>query len=139
LLELHDWLGQRAGIAMAHPLLDRRLVAFCHRMPLEWIGDRGVDRRGFRSALVKILPAEHHEREKSRITARPDEVDARRRQQDVVMRALNELADSRTWLHDFVNLRALAAARREVRSGPDPVGRVAAAVLATAHFKSPSP
>jgi asparagine synthase (glutamine-hydrolysing) len=113
LLELHDWLGQRAGLSMSHPLLDRDLVTFCHAMPSEWVTDRGVRRRGFLAALAGILPPAHYQREKTRHPSFVDHPAWRSQQQELVRRATQKLAESDTWLHDYVNFPALIASRRE--------------------------
>jgi len=51
-------LGQAHGIAIRHPLLDVRLVAFCHRLPASAMNDHGWTRYAVRQAMAGILPEE---------------------------------------------------------------------------------
>jgi hypothetical protein len=101
MMELHDWLGQRAGIAVCHPLLDRDVVAFCDVMPPEWIMHLGVRRRAFR-----------------------------------------DLVDSDTWLHEYLDLRALL---RHLEAQPlvadvphfDPFRQLGASAVVVARLGAP--
>ena len=51
-------LGQAHGIAIRHPLLDVRLVEFCHGLPASAMNHRGWTRYALRQALAGILPEE---------------------------------------------------------------------------------
>lgn len=133
-LELHDWLGQQSGVSPSYPLLDRELVAFCHRMPAEWVTCGGIVRRGFRAALTNVLSSGHHRREKTR-RPRVDNHKVRYRHHLLAQRALQDLAESGTWLHDYLNFSALVAAKRASAGMTGKIERIVAAVLVMARLE----
>lgn len=134
-LELHDWLGQRAGVAVRHPLLDRDVISFCDGMPPEWVGHLGFKRRAFRAALADVLPSGAIAREKTLLSRPADNERWRRRYQAQQARALADLAASDTWLHQYLNLSALAGIQaNSATAGFSPARQLGASALVVARF-----
>jgi asparagine synthase (glutamine-hydrolysing) len=134
-LELHDWFGQRAGVHVRHPLLDRDVISFCDGMPPEWVGHLGFKRRAFRAALVDVLPSDAIAREKTLLARPADNERWRRRYQAYQVRALADLAASDTWLHQYLNFPALAGMPPRVETdGFSPARQLGASALVVARF-----
>ncbi|HVX40656.1 MAG TPA: asparagine synthase-related protein [Gemmatimonadaceae bacterium] len=135
-LELQDWLGQRAGIPVYHPLLDRGVIEFCDQMPAEWIGHLGVTRRALKAATADLVPAEAIERVKAPLAKPADNPRWRRRYQAHDARLLHDLARSETPLHEFLNLSLLARIVSERARRADnewsPIQQLGASVLTIA-------
>ena len=134
-LELQDWLGQRAGLAVHHPLLDREVIAFCDGMPPEWIAHVGLSRRAFRAALSDILPIDACDREKAPLNRSAAEPEWQRRYRAQHDRALHDLAASTSWLHEYLNLSVLAVTSESAKgldAGRDPIRQLGANALVAA-------
>jgi asparagine synthetase B (glutamine-hydrolysing) len=134
MLEVQDWLGQRAGIAGVHPLFDRDVVSFANRLPAEWIADRQIRRRAFRTALIPVLSDAHRLRDKVRRPGRGSRALPGSRVRLLMERALDDLARSDSWLHEFVNLAALAEATRADTG--DLIAQIGAGVLVVARART---
>jgi hypothetical protein len=129
-LELQDWMAQRAGMAVCHPLLDRDVLLFCDRLSAEWIGHLGVKRRAFREATKGLLPESLLAREKARLSMPAGGPEWTRARQARHNRAVRDLADSPTWLHGYMNLRELVSEGPIQRSGRfNRIGQIGASAI----------
>ena len=106
-MEVLDWLGQKHGLCIQHPLLDRSVLEFCDRMPIEWIAIRGETRRAFREAVDDVLPEPAKRRVKSLLTAGASSRQLRDRLEASIRGALQALARSDSWLHEYVDVARL--------------------------------
>lgn len=103
-LELQDWVAQRAGLVVRHPLLDRTLVEFCDRLPPEWSVHLGVTRRAFRESVSDLLPAAAADRRKAPL---PFVATERREYWTLHLDALRALARADSPVKEYVDLPRL--------------------------------
>jgi hypothetical protein len=73
--------------------------------------------------------------DKVRRTLSTDRPEDRRPHHGKIARAIEALADSRTWLHDYVNFPHVARAKGELSLHPDRIDRIAAGILVAARLK----
>jgi asparagine synthase (glutamine-hydrolysing) len=107
-METFDWIGQRAGVEVVHPLLDRTVLEFCDRMPIEWVASHGELRRAFRRAMVDALPEATIGRRKTQMPPATPNLAWRRRYHAQLESGLIALIDQQSWVRRYINLSALA-------------------------------
>jgi asparagine synthetase B (glutamine-hydrolysing) len=113
-MELFDWLAQRQGISVVHPLLDREVVLFADRLPVEWIRTASAPRRAFREAVSDLMSATAIGRQKSPLSGCGPDPTRWAHYVNYQSQRLDELAKSDNWLHEFLDLHFVAKMNREM-------------------------